>query len=85
VHSVRPDPARDYSPWGVVACHARPAESLSGPQPSGSVQWRSGPWSGMGCAHRALSLVAQWWLAGGKVLLVSSRGPREGAMQGGQG
>jgi hypothetical protein len=37
------EPARGYSPWGVVPCHARPADKLAGPQPGCPVQWRSGP------------------------------------------
>jgi hypothetical protein len=74
VHSAGPDPAREYSPQGVAAFHARSAVRLAGPRPGGPVRRRSGPRRG----NRARSPVALWRLAGGKVLPVSSRGPQGG-------
>jgi hypothetical protein len=35
-------PAQGYSPRGVVACHARPADKPAGPRPGGPVQPRCG-------------------------------------------
>jgi hypothetical protein len=77
----------------------RPSDKLGGPRPSGSIQPRKWPAARERDALAARlphavhacdgavahSSVARWWLAGGKVLSVSSWGHGEGVRQGGRG
>jgi hypothetical protein len=99
VHSVGPDPARGYSPWSVPAYHAQWPDSYVGLSLAARSNEESSPWPAAWRARRArsrhgrrvrdgvvaLSSVARWWLAGGKMLSVSLWGHREDTRHGGRG
>jgi hypothetical protein len=60
---------------GSAACHVRSAGRPAGPQPGGP---RGRALPARGTATVARSPRGRWWLASGKVLPVSSRGPPGG-------